>query len=575
MFFPKLTSLKQKAVTITAFAGINRSGRPDSGEFYHMENMTSDGYPVLMPRPGRRTLTTTGCSGMIAKDALCYVNGNDFVINGYSLDMGLTAGEKQLVSMGAYVVIFPDKKYVNTLDLTDWGNLEASYTSEGGVEISLCQEDGSELTGVTVAAQAPETPEDRQYWLDSAAAALRQYSAAAEDWVTVVSTFVCIRATGIGKPFAEGDAVSVSGIAAEALQELNSTAVIHARGDNFVVIPGLVENSVSQDPDQGSVTLERSVPEMDFVIESENRLWGCRYGFDREGSIVNELYACKLGDFKNWQCFQGVSTDSYRVSLGSDGPFTGAVTYLGQPIFFRENCMHKVYGSYPAEYRLQTTACRGVQQGSEKSLALVDEVLYYKSPDGVCAYDGSLPTRISQKLGQERYHSAVAGSWGSKYYISMADKQGEYHLFVYDTQRRLWHREDDLAVTHFCSRGDVLYAADGEKLLVLAGDGEDAAQVCWMVQTGPLSPEDPYRRYISRIVPRLLLEPGSRIRFLVRYDGKGGWQTLGTVTGSGLRSFSLPMRTRRCEFLELRIQGVGKAKLYSLTLIKEQGSEAL
>ena len=71
------------------------------------------------------------------------------------------------------------------------------------------------------------------------------------------------------------------------------------------------------------------------------------------------------------------------------------------------------------------------------------------------------------------------------------------------------------------------------------------------------------------------MEPGSRIRFSVRYDGKGGWHTLGTVTGKGLRSFNLPMATRRCEFLELRIQGVGKAKVYSITMICEQGSELL
>ena len=57
--------------------------------------------------------------------------------------------------------------------------------------------------------------------------------------------------------------------------------------------------------------------------------------------MVNELYACKLGDFKNWNCFLGISTDSYVASVGTDGPWTGAVTYLGNPIFFKETCLHK------------------------------------------------------------------------------------------------------------------------------------------------------------------------------------------------------------------------------------------
>lgn len=573
MFFPKLDSLKQKALTITAFPGLDRTGSAKNGTCIHMENLSADGYPVLQPRAGRGVYATTPCNGMIAKDALCYVNGSDFVINGYPVDMGLTEGRKQLVSMGAYVVIFPDKKYINTLNYGDSGALEAYYTAAQTVQFSPCHRDGSALDA-TVDAEAPQDPVDGQYWLDTVSGELKRYSTASESWVREVSTYVKLSAAGIGTHFGEGDAVTVSGIAAQALQDLNTTAVIQTKGEDFVVLPGLVEGTVTQDPDQGAVSLSRTVPEMDYVIESDNRLWGCRYGLDRAGNVVNELYACKLGDFKNWQCFAGLSTDSYRVSLGADGPFTGAIAYLGQPLFFRENCLHKVYGSYPAEYRLQTTACRGVQQGSEGSLALVDEVLYYKSSDGVCAYDGSLPVSVSRKLGKTHYHSAVGGSLGSKYYICMTDRQNEHHLFVYDTVQRLWHREDSLAVTHFCTRGDMLYAADGERIWILAGGDNAPEQVRWMAQTGPLSPEDPYKRYVSRVIPRLLLEPGSRIRFMVRYNGKGGWQTLGTVTGSNLRSFSLPMRTRRCEFLELRLEGVGQGKLYSLTLICEQGSEA-
>lgn len=571
MYFPQLKALKQKAVTVTAFGGLNRTAAPGKGEFAAMENMTADGYPTLMPRPGRQKLTTTACSGMIAKDALCYVNGSAFVINGYPVEMGLTPGEKQLVSMGAYVVIFPDKKYINTLELTDFGSLEATFIDYTGARVAPCDADGQILTDLIVSSETPQSPENGQYWFDTDADVLRQYSAAGESWVDTAG-YLRIQATGIGTLFGVGDGVTVSGIKEPALQKLNAAARICARGEDFVVIPGAVGAAVNLQPEQ--LKLERLVPDMDFVIESDNRLWGCRYGLDRAGKAVNAIYACKLGDFKNWQCFQGISTDSYQVSLGADGPFTGAAVYLGQPVFFRETCLHKVYGSYPAEFRLQTTACRGVQQGSGKSLALVDGVLYYKSPDGVCAYDGSLPVCISQKLGKDCYHSAVSGSLGSKLYISMTHREGKSHLFVYDALRKLWHREDSLPIRHFCTRGEQLFAADGAHIWILAG-GEDTETVNWMAQTGPVAAEDPRKRYISRIVPRLLLETGSRVRFFVRYDGAGPWQLLGTATGTGLRSFSLPMRIHRCDFMELRIEGRGKAKIYSLTLIKEQGSELL
>ena len=159
------------------------------------------------------------------------------------------------------------------------------------------------------------------------------------------------------------------------------------------------------------------MPKMDFIVESNNRLWGCRYGVANNGKVVNEIYASKLGDFKNWNCYMGASTDSYAASVGTDGQFTGAVTHLGYPIFFKENCLHKVYGNYPANYQVQTTSCRGVQKGSEKSLAIVNEVLYYKSQNGICAYDGSLPNEISAEFGDERYSGAVAASHNNKYYF--------------------------------------------------------------------------------------------------------------------------------------------------------------
>lgn len=578
MFFPTLNALPTQSRVISKFSGLDLRHAVAEGSFARMRNLTSDAYPLLAPRPKRSLVAQTGpLGGMIAKDALCYVNGTAFVINGNAFDMGLTPGEKQLVPMGAYVAIFPDKKYINTLDPADRGCLEASWVSEGGVSFSLCTADGSSYEGMTTGPQAPEKPEDQQYWLDNSGSpcVLRRYSAASETWEEIFTSCVRIQGIGIGKGFSQYDGVEISGIAADALQSLNGTAVLQAVGEDYIVIPGILENAITQDPDQGTVTVERRVPEMDFVVESGNRLWGCRYGFDRAGNVVNELYACKLGDFKNWQCFQGLSTDSYRVSLGADGPFTGAVTHLGYPLFFREGCLHKVYGSYPENFQVQTTACRGVAQGSHKSLAIVDGVLYYLGTGGVCAYDGSLPEVVSAVLGQTRFHNAVAGALGSKYYISMADEKDETGLYVLDTALGLWHREDRLPVRQFCTRGESLLCHDGEHIWDVSGlTGTPEKAVDWMAQTGHLAAADPGKRYISRITARMALEMGSTARFYARYDGDSGWHHLGTIRGMGLRTVSLPMRTRRCESLQLRLEGTGPVRLYSLTVTSQQGSDS-
>ena len=96
------------------FGGYNHNVRIQENEFYDMQNLTSDYSPVLSPRKMRGLYETgSNVQGMIAKDSLCYVDGRYFVINKYRVDMGLSTDEddcpKQLISMGAYVIILPDR----------------------------------------------------------------------------------------------------------------------------------------------------------------------------------------------------------------------------------------------------------------------------------------------------------------------------------------------------------------------------------------------------------------------------------------------------------------------------------
>ena len=207
------------------------------------------------------------------------------------------------------------------------------------------------------------------------------------------------------------------------------------------------------------VTVERSVPDMDYVVESGNRLWGCRYGVT-DGKAGNEIYASKLGDFKNWNCYAGRSTDSYAATRGSDGPFTGAADYLGSPLFFKENCVERVYPSANGAHQIVTVQCPGVKDGSGGSLQVVDGKLYYHSQGGVCVFDGSMPVNVSQALGEARYHDAVAGAAEGCYYLSAADEaaRNNERPETQDTARRMRELlDDDPVYRHY----DWMYLTDG------------------------------------------------------------------------------------------------------------------
>ena len=577
MKYPTLYTKENSRQMIDVFKGYNHNLRIGDGEFFDMKNMTSDFYPVLSPRKKRGLYAKPySPNGMIAKDSLCYVDGTKFVINEYPVDMGLNNEPKQLISMGAYVIIMPDKKWINTLDTTEFGNIEASYASSGDVTFTLCTVDGADYENMAVSPNGPAEPENMALWIDTSSKphTLKQYSATSSMWVQVATTYVKISSPGIGANFNQYDGVTISGIVKEGLKDLNASMIIWAKSDDYIVVVGILDEVTSQTLSDGVIKVERKMPFMDFVIEFNNRLWGCRYGVAANGEVVNEIYASKLGDFKNWDCRMGISTDSWSVSCGTDGQFTGAITHMGYPLFFKENCVHKVYGTYPANFQVQDTACRGVQKGCENSLAIVNETLFYKSRSGICAYDGSLPTEASYALGNEAYSDAVGGSHGNKYYVSMKDITGEWNLFIYDIAKNMWHKEDNFHAEAFCScRGD-MYAISSGKIVSMLGSGEDYEDKFeWMVQTGEIGISSPDMKYISRLTVRMSMDIDSEVRFYAQYDFSDEWEPLFNLRSTNLRSFSLPIRPKRCDHMKLRIEGEGMAKIYSITKTIEQGSE--
>lgn len=569
MHYPKLKSRPAGRQMLDIFRGYNHNTRISEGEFYHMENLTSDAFPLLSPR-NRRGIRCSPASpqGLIARDELCHVDGSAFVLGDTRVELGLSTDPahcpKRLVSMGAWVIILPDKRYINTLDIRDFGDIEAVFETEGEVTLLPWTADGN---GQPECVSAPEAPETGDWWIDTSSVPHTLRRRTDDGWTTVENTRIRLEAPGIGRDFAAGDGVMVTGIPV-----LTAGVVIEDRGEDFLILPGLLEKTTAI----SGIRVERTMPEMDFVTECGNRLWGCRYGTDREGLPVNQIYASKLGDFKNWNVFQGISTDSYAAGIGSEGPFTAAVTHLGHPIFFRETCLHKVYGSYPGNFQIQTTGCPGVQRFSDGSLALVGQTLYYKSPDGVCAYDGSFPQAVSRELGPVRYSRACAGAVGNKYYISMMDGQNAWHLFVYDTLRGLWHREDDLHADAFAAFGGELYCIDRDRqtILALLGSGEPAeSEVRWMAETGELTLSSPQRKILRSITLRLSLDRGSSVDVFAQYDRSGEWEQLCHIRGTTLQSFAVPVRPRRCDHLKLRLEGRGPGRLYSWTKSIEEGSD--
>ena len=544
-----------------------------------MQNMDTREYPAVARRQKRvHVATLKKPNGLCATDRLCFVDGVKFYYNGFYYG-DVEDSEKTLVPMGAKIAIFPDKKLFDTTTFS-FTDMEQKNVSSGTVSVTLAKGDGTPYGEYTEGDTAPENPENGQLWLDTSgdAPVMKTWSEAQGLWVAEATTYVLVSATGLGQGLKALDGVTVSGLEEAGL---NGDWILTDAGPDYILFTGILQKALTQ---TGEVRVERTCPEMDFVVEKDNRLWGC-------SSADHEIYCCQLGDPTNWRAYQGVATDSYAVTVGTPGPFTGAAVSGSAVIFFKENCLHRVYGTQPSNFTVYVDNLRGVQQGCHKSAVRVNEYLYYKSVFDVCVYADSEVAGISAALGTESYKNAVAGVCGNRLYLSMEDQEGAWQLLVYDTAAGVWTREDGTHALGFasCLTETFMLRADGELYALLPGEynkdffmvGSDYTvyaqeetdeEVSWELRTGEILRELPDHKYIGKIQLYLELDPGARAEVALRRDG-GAWEKVQELSGGDQRRCTLPIYPRRCDRMEIRLTGVGHARLVNWSKYVGYGSE--
>ncbi len=263
------------------------------------------------------------------------------------------------------------------------------------------------------------------------------------------------------------------------------------------------------------------------------------------------------------------------MTVGSDGAFTGAATCMGYALFFKENTLHKLYGSKPSDFQLSSLRCRGVAKNAARSLCVLNETLYYLSPDGVMAWDGSLPTKVSGGAGRRQSlptcKAAVGGALDGRYYLHLVPGSSAAAAGLRYRDRGSGS-EEDVCSCDMTSTGGQLYLWDGQALWAADPTREPDWQSTDSVENGhPLRAGHrrcragrTEQRYLSRLTLRLDAERTSTVEVAVSYDG-GAWETVASLAAQGSRrSFDLPFVPRRCGSLRLRLRGKGQITLRGL-----------
>ena len=306
-----------------------------------------------------------------------------------------------------------------------------------------------------------------------------------------------------------------------------------------------------------SITIERVIPDFDFILSVNNRLWGAK---------GDTIWGSKLGDPLNWNYFDGIAIDSYSVELGTAGDVTGIANYNGYPTFFKEDGIYKLYGAYPSAYQVYATATNGVKKGCGKSIAKIGDALFYVSKAGVMMYGGGIPSYIGNELGV-RIGTAVGGTDGRKYYLC-----ADGLLYVFDSYMNLWHIEDDINATAMSYGQELLCGADGEVFTLGYTDAPDEEDIDWLVQFADAVVGSPNKKGVEKVLVRADCSGGGYCDVFISFDG-GEYEKMRRIDKDTKASTILPIVLKRGDYFSLKIVGHGDVDIYSLSYSYYHGTE--
>ena len=603
-----LNILQSGRQMLRAFGGVNETYGCSEAELSSSLNFSARGYPALQTRMMRRKVQEVqDVNGMYHLNGLLICKGTTLEYTPDSTDAregavvlkgAVTDNEKTMTGMGTKILIWPDKKAfdISTGKLED---LAAKWAlGDESMTVTPCDGEGKTYTPDSVGTEEPGSPADGQLFLKGsteepygAGSVLLKYSAKNKKWTEILLQSLRLHCPGLGSVLKEGDTVTLSGMPGAVCDALaaglnGEVSIGTLDGDDMVVtlVPqedssryygswtvtatGMTWNSADgkvteNESATAPVTAQRRVPDLDWLTEHNNRVWGC-------SSTENVIYACKLGDATNWFSYRGTAADSYAVTVGSDGAFTGAATCMGYVLFFKENGLHKLYGTKPSDYQMSSIQCSGVAKGAHQSLCVINETLYYLSMDGVMAWDGSLPTKVSASLDEtamSRVTRAAAGGLVGRYYLH-TESPGGQRLLVYDTEKGLWHEEDATGWA-MCSTGRQLYLWDKEAIWAADGSREAGGEedtVEYEAVTGDIGLGDPDDKYCSRVTVRLDAMERTVVTLWASFDG-GEWEEKGRVDTRDRRvQVNLPFVPTRHDTMRLRLTGKGQIAVRSIAM---------
>ena len=303
-------------------------------------------------------------------------------------------------------------------------------------------------------------------------------------------------------------------------------------------------------------------PTMNDVMIYANRIVGCR---------KNQIRACAEGDVNNWDYSeQGedptLSAYYSKHELKSD--FTACVTYKNRAVFFTADEMFEFLGNDPTQFSLVKIADVGAI--NRKAVCEVDGELYFVSKEGIMKYSGSVPVMVSDELCDiPKSAEAALNGAGRTLYVRFEGER-ESSLYSYNTEIRLWAKEDDVLAIDLANYEGYTYLATATELFRLGvdvfedGDNNDGADFPWEFILQENHSYCPLKKRSVGLDFYIDKAFRNRISVYGAYDG-GEFSLIKEISGNKKGVVSVPMRPKAYDSIKIKVCGRGQADIHYLT----------
>ena len=268
------------------------------------------------------------------------------------------------------------------------------------------------------------------------------------------------------------------------------------------------------------VRISKYIPEIIYTCEFAGRV----FGLDAYGEYI---YASKLNAPLNFTQYDGLSDSSWYTEVDSSGEWTGMISNSSYLYCFKKDRVYVLYGDNAKNFSVAKSFSPGCIDA--RSICLVNNNIFYLAFDGIYAYSSGIPQKVSEKLGNFNYKEAVCYGFGSLLYACVKNDDGS-ELLIFDTDKSIWYRHDDIDIVGFYEHGGKLYGATKHDFICF-GDGCEDFE--YSVTSKLFTDATSYMRSIVSLYFRMRLSAGSEATVYISYDG-GEWQKCGFVQNGKL-----------------------------------------